>query len=50
VATLPDKELRQFSELLEQVCVITASAGAKLTIYSGLGDTVQQELARRDAA
>jgi hypothetical protein len=50
VTTLPDKELRQFSELLEQVRVITASAGAKLTIYSGLSATVQQELARRDAA
>ena len=50
VTTLPDKELRQFSELLEQVRVITTSAGAKLTIYSGLSDTVQQELARRDAA
>jgi hypothetical protein len=50
VTTLPAKELRQFSDLLEQAGTIVASAGGSLTISPGLYDTVHQELARREVA
>jgi MoaA/NifB/PqqE/SkfB family radical SAM enzyme len=50
VTTLPNKDLRRFLEVLAETREITTLAGAKLTIYSGLFDTVREELARREAA
>jgi MoaA/NifB/PqqE/SkfB family radical SAM enzyme len=50
VTTLPVEDLRRFLELIKEVRAITSSAGAKLSIYSGLLDTVQDELTRREVA
>jgi hypothetical protein len=47
VTALPDRELKQFSTLLEEARDIVTAANATLTIYPGLSDTVREELILR---
>lgn len=50
VTTLPDDDLSRLLGLVAEVRATVAQAGARLTIYSGLIDSVRDELAKRAVA
>jgi hypothetical protein len=47
VTTLPDAELKQFAQMLDEGCRLVDGIGGYIEIEAGLTDTVQQELDAR---
>jgi MoaA/NifB/PqqE/SkfB family radical SAM enzyme len=50
VTTLPREDLKRFLDLLEQVRAMVSAAGGNLTIWSGLVDSIHQQLALQEVA
>ena len=47
VTTLPDAELKQFAQMLDEGCRLVDGIGGYIEVEAGLTDTIQQELDAR---